>query len=196
VIALEFHRVLEHHSEIVLDVRIRRQVVRTQQARAMAAYNQWMNRRLYAICAELSDAERRQDRGAFFKSIHGTLNHLLLADKVWMGRFLGQPFHVESLDQELHHDFEGLKDAREETDEDILRWADRLTDDTLSGSLTFTSISKPAPRTYEMWLVAAHFFNHQTHHRGQVTTLLGQCRKDVGITDLLWLPRVTERQQG
>lgn len=167
--------------------------MRTQQVCHMAGYNQWMNGRLYAVCAELSDGERRQDRGAFFKSIHGTLNHLLLADKVWLGRFFGQPFHVDSLDQELYHDFEELTSAREETDEQILQWADHLTDDALSGTLSFTSISKPVPRTCEMWLLVTHFFNHQTHHRGQLTTLLSQCGKDVGVTDLLWFPGTAER---
>jgi uncharacterized damage-inducible protein DinB len=159
----------------------------------MAAYNLWMNSRLYAVCAELSDAERRQDRGAFFKSVHGTLNHLLLADKVWLGRFLGQPFRVDSLDQELYHDFEELRRAREDTDEQIGRWADNLTDEVLSGTLSYTSILNPEPRTLEMWLAVAHFFNHQTHHRGQLTTLLSQCGRDCGVTDLLQLPQAVER---
>ena len=71
--------------------------------RTMAHYNRWMNERLYAVCAEIPDGERRRDRGAFFKSIHGTLNHLLLGDRLWMGRFLDRPFTVDSLDQELLH---------------------------------------------------------------------------------------------
>ncbi|HZD53893.1 MAG TPA: DinB family protein [Woeseiaceae bacterium] len=170
--------------------------MRTEQARDMAAYNQWMNRRLYSVCGELSDAERRQDRGAFFRSIHGTLNHLLLADKVWLGRLFGEPFHVESLDQELYEDFGELRRAREETDEQILRWADGLTDDDLSGTLRFTRISDPAPQTCEMWLAVAHFFNHQTHHRGQLTTLLSQCGEDYGVTDLMRLPQAVERNAG
>lgn len=66
--------------------------MRAEQARDMAAYNQWMNERLYAVCANLSDADRRKDRGVFFKSIHGTLNHLLLADRIWLGRFSVNPF--------------------------------------------------------------------------------------------------------
>src|SRR5690606_227384 len=121
--------------------------VRPEQARVMAAYNEWMNSRLYAVCAEVPDDERRRDRGAFFKSIHGTLNHLLLADEVWLGRFLGEPFVVKSLDQELHHDFGDLRRARAETDRKILDWAATLTDEVLAGTLHYTSISNPAPRT-------------------------------------------------
>lgn len=163
------------------------------QARDMAAYNEWMNKRLYAVCAELSDDERRKDRGVFFKSIHGTLNHLLLGDKVWLGRFLREPFRPERLDQELYHDFDELRKAREETDRKILEWAESLTEEVLAGDLLYTSIVNPAPRSYEMWLTVAHFFNHQTHHRGQLTAMLSQCSKDYGVTDLLWLPQAIER---
>lgn len=168
--------------------------MRVRQARDLAAYNHWMNERLYAVCAELSDIERRQDRGVFFKSIHGTLNHLLLADKIWLGRFLGEPFHVDRLDQELYSDFEELRQAREETDDRIQRWAQGLTDDILAGTLRYTSVVNPAPRIYDMWLAVTHFFNHQTHHRGQLTAMLSQCGKDYGVTDIIWLPQVVERQ--
>jgi uncharacterized damage-inducible protein DinB len=169
--------------------------MRMEQARDMAAYNQWMNQRLYAVCDELSDAERRQDRGAFFKSIHGTLNHILLGDRVWMGRFLDEPFHVDSLDQELYRDWEELKRERQKSDAQILQWAVGLTDEILGGTLRYTSIVNPAPRACEMWLAIAHFFNHQTHHRGQLTTLLCQCGKDIGVTDLMWLPQAIERNK-
>jgi uncharacterized damage-inducible protein DinB len=159
----------------------------------MAAYNEWMNSRLYAVCAAVSDDERRRDRGAFFKSIHGTLNHLLLADKVWLGRFLGEPFAVKSLDQELFHAFEDLERARVETDRQIVGWAATLTDEVLAGTLNYTSISNPAPHSVELSLAVMHLFNHQTHHRGQLTTLLGQCGKDYGVTDLLALPEDIRR---
>ena len=167
--------------------------MRPEQAQIMAAYNEWINSRLYAVCAELSDVERRQDRTAFFKSIHGTLNHLLLADKVWLGRFFDEPFHVEGLDQELFHGLEELRRARDETDRQILQWAATLTDEVLAGTLSYTSISNPAPRTCEMWLAVTHFFNHQTHHRGQLTAMLSQCGKDYGVTDLIALPQVVEQ---
>ena len=164
-------------------------------ARDLASYNHWMNQRLYAVCAELTDAERRQDRGVFFKSIHGTLNHLLLGDRVWLSRFQGTQFRPKGLDEELYADFDELRRERERTDEDIIAWAASLTDEGLAGQLRFTSIVNPAPRTCEMWVAVAQLFNHQTHHRGQVTALLSQCGKDYGVTDLIWLPQVRARNE-
>ena len=162
-------------------------------ARTMAAYNRWMNERLYSVCAELSDDERRTDTGAFFGSIHGTLNHLLLGDRIWLGRFTGNPFSVSSLDQELCADFSELRFERESTDEDIEHWASQLTDDALGGTLEYRSIVNPEPRSDKMWVCVAHFFNHQTHHRGQLTALISQFGKDYGVTDLIWLPQVMSR---
>jgi uncharacterized damage-inducible protein DinB len=158
-------------------------------ARTMARYNEWMNGRVYVASAKLSDAARKEDMGAFFKSIHGTLNHLLLGDRIWMGRFTGQPFAVTSLAQELYSDFDKLREERAAMDRAIAQWAGKLTDDALSGELSYTSIVNPQPRSYPMWLAVTHFFNHQTHHRGQLTTLLMQRGIDPGVTDLIWLPR-------
>lgn len=160
----------------------------TAYARRMARYNTWMNERLYEACATLPDAARKEDVGAFFKSIHGTLNHLLVGDRVWMGRFTGPIFVPLSLAQELHADFGELRAARAATDASIEAWAAGLTDDALAGDLTYTSIVNPQPRTLPIWIAVAHFFNHQTHHRGQLTTLLMQRGIDPGVTDLMWLP--------
>jgi uncharacterized damage-inducible protein DinB len=157
-------------------------------ARTCAAYNRWMNERLYALCADLSDAERKRDRAAFFRSIHGTLNHLLLADRIWLGRFVGPPFAVRSLDQELYADFVELRRERERTDAEVEAWAASLSAADLAATLHYTSIVNPAPRAMPYWLATAHFFNHQTHHRGQLTTLLMQAGVDPGVTDLMWLP--------
>lgn len=159
-----------------------------QHARRMAAYNRWMNERLYEVCATLSEEERRRDMGAFFRSVHGTLNHILLADRVWMGRFLGEPFAPTSLDQELYADFATLRAQREREDARIIAWAVGLTPETLEGELCYTSMVKPEPRRCAYSLAVSHFFNHQTHHRGQLTTLLTQLGRDPGVTDLIWLP--------
>lgn len=158
-------------------------------AQAMAQYNRWMNERLYECCARLPDRERKRDAGAFFKSIHGTLNHLLLGDKVWMGRFTGKPFAFTSLAQELHADFDELRAERASMDKAIIDWAKALSDEDFSRELSYTSAVKPQPRRYPFWLAVAHFFNHQTHHRGQLTTLLSQLGIDPGVTDLIWLPQ-------
>lgn len=155
---------------------------------AMARYNRWQNQRLYQHAASLTDEQRRRDMGAFFRSIHGTFNHLLLADRLWMGRFTGEPFQVESLDQELYADFATLREERAREDERILAWVDGLSPADLDGELTFTSMSNPQTRRMAFWFALSHFFNHQTHHRGQVTTLLHQLGVDPGVTDLLRLP--------
>src|SRR6266699_2935061 len=112
-------------------------------ARTMARYNGWMNGRLYEICAGLSDGERKEDVGAFFKSIHGTLNHLLLGDRVWMGRFTGRPFVVGSLAQELYADFSELRAQRAKTDAAISTWVSSLEEEDMNGTLTFMSIVNP-----------------------------------------------------
>ena len=156
-------------------------------ARRMARYNRWMNEKLYACCAQLTDAQRKEDVGAFFKSIHGTLNHLLVGDRVWMGRFTGVPFAVRSLAQELYADFGELRAERARTDGEIVAWSERLRPEDLDGVLAYTSIVNPAPRTEAMDLAVTHFFNHQTHHRGQLTTLLMQRGIDPGVTDLMWM---------
>lgn len=160
---------------------------------AMAAYNRWMNERLYECCAKLSDEERKRDVGAFFKSIHGTLNHLLLGDRVWLGRFIGPPFAVKSPADELYADFDRLRTERSTTDDVIARWASALTEADLAGELHYTSMLNPMPRRYPLWFAVAHFFNHQTHHRGQLTTLLFQRGIDPGVTDLVWLPEMQGR---
>jgi uncharacterized damage-inducible protein DinB len=157
--------------------------------RRMAQYNRWMNERLFACCATLTDEQRKRDVGAYFRSIHGTLNHLLLADCIWLGRFAGTPFHAATLDQELHADFEDLRQARAATDDAIDRWVEELTEQQLASTLSYTSMVNPQPRSYPYWFAAAGFFNHQTHHRGQLTTLLFQQGVDPGLTDLIWLPQ-------
>lgn len=162
--------------------------MRAEQARLLARYNAWMNDKLYAACATLSDEERKRDRGAFFRSIHGTLNHVLLADSVWMGRFESKPFAFSSLDEELHASFDELRAQRARVDERILRWADGLTDAALDAKLPFTSGLTKRTHAPILWKIVAHFFNHQTHHRGQLTTLLSQARVDYGVTDLFLLP--------
>ncbi|GMQ76095.1 MAG: DinB family protein [Gammaproteobacteria bacterium] len=158
--------------------------------RAMAQYNRWMNERLYAVCADIPDAERRRDRGAFFKSIHGTLNHLLLGDRLWLGRFLDRPFQVDSLDQELYADFDELRVQRARTDGEILDFSATLDERALARDFRFTTIVNPGEHVFPLRHVLLHFFNHQTHHRGQVTTLIKQAGHEPGVTDLMWLPGV------
>lgn len=137
-----------------------------------AGYNAWCNERLFDAAALLSDADYRADRGAFFKSVHGTLNHILVADRIWMKRFTGAGEQPASLDAILYDDFAALRDARRSQDVLISRYIDRLDNEALNGSIHYRTIVKP--QTIEQPLAPAldHFFNHQTHHRGQAHALL------------------------
>lgn len=163
--------------------------------RTMQTYNRWMNNRLYDCCSKLSDEERKRDVGAFFKSIHGTLNHLLLADRIWLGRFTGKAFVAKSLEQELYSDFAQLRSERTATDVAISEWSSSLAEADLAGELSHMSVVDPKSRHCPLWVAVTHFFNHQTHHRGQLTTLLVQRGINPGVTDLIWLPEL-QRESG
>ncbi len=154
-----------------------------------ARYNRWQNQSIYGAAATLPDGTRKRNMGAFFKSIHATLNHVLVADYLWLSRLDGEPCAVRSLDEELYGDFDELRKQRGFTDDRLDRVVAGLTDDKLSGTLTYRRMSGNADEvTTPLPLVFMHLFNHQTHHRAQVTTLLMQCGVDVGRTDLAWLP--------
>jgi len=151
-----------------------------QQLALLAAYNRQMNLQFYAACAELDEAALMQDRGAFFKSIFGTLNHLLLVDRLWLGGFTEQNIAFSSLDEELFSTFEELRNARLQTDADIEHWVSSLSAEALAAPM-------PGRLGFPLWVTATHFFNHQAHHRGQLSALLSQCGLDYGITDLPWV---------
>lgn len=168
-----------------------------EQYQALAGYNAWMNGKLYDKAAELSEAERRRDAGAFFGSIHGTLNHLLLTDRAWLWRFSGDARIAQSrdvagspiamtgrLDQELYADFDQLRRERVRSDADITAFAAALTPERLDAEITYRTTAGVEQR-HLLWWAVSHFFNHQTHHRGQVTTLLKQAGVDPGVTDLI-----------
>ena len=153
-----------------------------------ARYNHWMNEKVYAVCAGIDDGERKRDRGAFFQSIHGTLNHLLSGDRIWLGRFTGRPYPIAPMGVDLYDDFDALRAARSAMDRDILDWTTGLTEAWLREPFSWTSGVDGQTRTRPGWLLASHLFNHQTHHRGQLTTLLCQMgHDDVGSTDLPWM---------
>ena len=161
-----------------------------------ARYNRWMNRKLYGAAAELGDGDRKRDLGAFFKSVHGTLAHLLLADRAWMARLTGDPalgrsfdasgneIAVRGLDQVLYDDFGDLRREREQTDGALLDWIASLDDARLAEDVTYKTIAGAAQK-HPLWWAVAHVFNHQAHHRGQATTLLKQLGRDPGVTDLI-----------
>jgi uncharacterized damage-inducible protein DinB len=154
--------------------------------RLMAAYNAEMNRRLYAAADRLSPADRRADRGAFFGSVHGTLSHLLWGDRTWMHRFDGwdRPEGGIKTSPDLFPDWAALQAARATTDAAIVAWAPRVTPDWLGGSLSWFSGALGREVTRPTAVLVTHFFNHQTHHRGQVHALLTGLGQQTGDTDL------------
>ena len=167
--------------------------------RFFARYNRWMNQRLYAACEGLTDERRKSDRGAFFKSIHHSLTHLVLADKMWLSRFATQGVVFAALQpgllavaegsdytSNLHPDWTDLRRTREALDEAIVQWLAGMSPDFLVSTMHYTN-TKGIARSHPAWQAMTHFFNHQTHHRGQITTLLTQAGVDVGVTDLIAL---------
>jgi uncharacterized damage-inducible protein DinB len=140
--------------------------------RMFAGYNAWCNARLYDAVATLSEADYRADRGAFFKSLHGTLNHLLVGDRIWMARFTGTGEMPKSLDAILCDDFVSLHAARLDEDARITRYIEGLTDKDLAGVIRFRTFVRPAAIEQPLAPALDHFFNHQTHHRGQAHALL------------------------
>jgi len=158
--------------------------------RLMARYNAWFNERLYAVCADLTVDERKRDRGAFFKSIQGTLAHIVWGDRTWLARFTGGTFDAPAWGQDWIDDFAELARMRAETDQRIADWSEALTPDALAGALTYVRKVDGIRRELPLWVAVTHVFNHQTHHRGQVTTLLSQIGRDPGVTDLVYVPGV------
>ena len=154
--------------------------------RIMTAYNAEMNRRLYAAAGLLSDSERRADRGAFWRSIHATLNHLLWGDRMWMSRLDGWPKPEQALAESdrLHGTFSELAAARERADAGLSDWAGRLDEASLSQPLTWFSGAANREVTASRALIVTHLFNHQTHHRGQVHAMLTALGERTGDTDL------------
>lgn len=137
-----------------------------------AGYNAWCNERLYEAVSTLSDADYRADRGAFFKSVHGTLNHLLVGDRIWMQRFTGAGELPKSLDAILFEDFASLRAARRAEDEAISRYIEALSEDDFGGTVRYRTFMNPANIEQVLSPALDHFFNHQTHHRGQAHGLL------------------------
>jgi uncharacterized damage-inducible protein DinB len=157
--------------------------------RAMAAYNAEMNRRLYDAAATLTDAQRREDGGAFFGSIHATLCHLLWGDSIWMHRFAGweRPAGGIAESTRLVEEWDALRAARAAMDARMREWAAGLAPADLEGDLTWFSGATGREMRRPRWLLVTHMFNHQTHHRGQAHALLTRMGAGTGDTDLPWV---------
>ncbi len=138
-----------------------------------AAYNRWANERLYAAVATLPEADFIADRGAFFGSLRGTLNHLLVTDLIWLHRLTGGGSAPDRLDAILHRDFAGLEQARRTEDARLIAYVAGVTEADLAGDIHYRRLARPTePISQPRAAALAHLFNHQTHHRGQAHTLL------------------------
>jgi uncharacterized damage-inducible protein DinB len=154
--------------------------------RTMAVYNAEMNRRLYEAAERIPDKDRRQDRGAFWGSLHGTLCHILWGDRMWMARFDGweKPSVPLRDSAGMIEDFDELRHQRVADDKRISDWAGRVTGEWLAGDeVWFSGAAGKEMRRPRSFLVT-HFFNHQTHHRGQAHALITASGEKTGDTDL------------
>ena len=175
----------------------------TDNYRLLAKYNRWINGQLYSACEQMTDDARKRDRGAFFGSIHRTLNHLVVTDQIWLKRFAvsgGENtmlfaalpetlFEIPDAcapDMVPHEDWAGLKAKRQQLDNAIECWTADMPDSFPLCIMRYSN-SKGVERRHPAWQAMTHFFNHQTHHRGQAMTLLTQSSIAVGVTDLLAL---------
>jgi uncharacterized damage-inducible protein DinB len=154
-----------------------------------AGYNAWANHRLYDAAAELSDADYRADRGAFFKSMHGTLNHMLTADWVWMHRFTGEGAAPDRLDAIQHERLADLRAAREAEDRRIAAYVAGLDEARLAGTIRYRRVSTPDEFVQPLMPALDHFFNHQAHHRGQAHSVLCSFGRRDLVLDLLYYQR-------
>ena len=170
--------------------------------RTMAAYNAWMNDKVYAAAASLPTPELMRPRGAYFGSLFGTLSHVAVADTLWLLRFASDPAlpgHAvlcagmeglpkpQRLDEQPWDGLPALTARRRELDALIQHWVAALDERALASSLHYSNM-RGEPLQREVFFLLMHVFNHQTHHRGQATTLLTQAGQDVGATDLVAMP--------
>jgi uncharacterized damage-inducible protein DinB len=155
----------------------------------MANYNAWANTRLYRMASQLSDEQYRRDVSAYFKSLHGTLNHLLAADRIWLLRLTGTGVAPTRLDAILNDDLAGLTEARRADDERLIRFVESLSGEQLEGTIEYRMFNG-SQQQQKLREVLAHLFNHQTHHRGQahaILTALGVNEPE--SLDVLWMLR-------
>lgn len=168
-----------------------------QQYYAFGKYNQLMNEKIYlAALLQMTDQQRKQNVQAFFKSLHGTLEHIIIADLIWLRRLQNLPALdqflraelvkfpvITNLNQSIYANFNDLWQDRQKLDHIINTMMDFLSYEMLEADFCYTNLSG-TQICNKLWVFLSHLFNHQTHHRGQATTLLAQCQIDIGVTDL------------
>jgi uncharacterized damage-inducible protein DinB len=159
----------------------------------LARYNEWANSRLYGMAAALPDEAYRRRVGAYFGSLHGTLNHLLAADRIWLRRLTGFGEHPDKLNATVCEELQSLRTARETEDGRIVSFIEGLDEPAFGMQWDYQTLNG-TPQRQPMGEILAHLFNHQTHHRGQahmILTVLGVAEPDP--LDLLIMLRATGR---
>ena len=157
-----------------------------------AGYNAWANGRIYDAAAQLTQDEFRRDTGVFFKSVMGTLNHILVADRIWLKRFTGEGDAPATLDTVLFEDIGKLRAAREDEDKRIMKWIGGLSDKALSGRFTYMTVTDMRTVSQRLAPALDHFFNHQTHHRGHAHAALTMLGNPSVTLDLIYFQRTPE----
>ena len=156
----------------------------------LARYNRWANERVYDAAAALPDADYDADLGAAFGSIAATLNHLVVGDLIWLSRFAGTPAPQLSLDSTVAEDLPTLRQMRQTLDTEIVTFADQLTDAAIGATFSYTRATSPETLTEPIAPALVHFFNHQTHHRGQVHAMLTRLTGEAPALDLIYFSRL------
>ena len=161
----------------------------------LARYNRWANALLYDAVAALPEAEHDRPRpAAYFGSLLGTLNHILVGDWVWLHRFEGEGPLPKALDKRPFDKLASLREAREAEDRRIIAFAESLTENKLAGELRYRTMLTPAEVVTPYALTLGHVFNHQTHHRGQAHALLKEAGAEPPSLDIIYFLR--EEQSG
>ena len=163
-----------------------------EQFEMLSQYNSWMNKNIFSICDSLSDDTRNKDMGAFFGSIHRTLDHILYGDKAWLERLRDGTYTPRDINETLYLSWDDLKQERFIVDDEIDAWVRSLDENQLNQMHTYTSNVDGKQRSVPYWSLVHHIFHHQTHHRGQLTTLLSQLGIDFGSTDIPFMPGLSE----
>lgn len=150
----------------------------------LARYNLWANNRVFDTCYDdVSDSDYFADKGAFFLSIHGTLNHILVGDLIWTARLKGTQHAITRLDTILFDTVVDLRKGRQDQDDALLDHVSSLSDDDVAANVTYKNLAGEAFNTPH-GLIIQHMVNHATHHRGQVHTLLTQSGYTAPVLDM------------
>ena len=149
----------------------------------LANFNTWANEKIMTSCKKLTETEYKKDRRAFFSSIHGTLNHLLVVDRAYISRIEGKDHGLKSLDQILYGNLFQLEEARIKEDKRLVDLVNNLSEESIHKEITYNGF-ETGKTTYTINTILITLFNHQTHHRGQIHNMLSQAGIKIPQVDI------------